>query len=168
MTFTIGASADFFERDRKESDDLDLDEDQFNPKFGVTWNPIPKTTLRAAAFRTLRRTLLASQTLEPTQVAGFNQFFDDGAGAETCRYGIAVDQKFSASLYGGVEFSKREIEVPFLSYPFPPASPSVQRANWEEQLVRSYLYWTPLSWLALSAEYQYEDLERDPVFVGPE
>jgi hypothetical protein len=101
-------------------------------------------------------------------VAGFNQFFDDGEGAESWRYGIAVDQKFSATLYGGVEFSKREIEVPFLFFPLPPASPSVQRADWEEQLVRAYLYWTPMSWLALSAEYQYEDLERDPVFVGPE
>jgi hypothetical protein len=37
----------------------------------------PGTTLRAAAFRVLKRTLITDQTLEPTQVAGFNQFFDD-------------------------------------------------------------------------------------------
>jgi outer membrane receptor protein involved in Fe transport len=168
VIFTIGASADFFERDRKESDDLDMDEDQFNPKFGITWNPIPTTTLRAAAFRNLRRPLLTKQTIEPTQVAGFNQFFDDGEGSDSWRYGIAIDQKFSASLYGGVEFSKREIDVPYQFYPLPPESPSVQETDWEEDLVRAYLYWTPRSWLALSAEYQYEDLDRDADFVGPE
>ncbi len=168
VTFTIGASADFFERDDKESDDLDMDENQFNPKFGITWNPIPATTLRAAVFRTLRRRILSDQTLEPTQVAGFNQFFDDGEGSDSWRYGVAVDQKFSASLYGGVEFSKREIEVPYDFYPFPPANPSVERTDWEEQLGRAYLYWTPMSWLTLSAEYQYENLERDPAFIGPE
>jgi tetratricopeptide (TPR) repeat protein len=168
VTLSIGASADFFERDQKESDNLDIDEDQFNPKFGITWNPIPATTLRAAVFRTLRRRILSDQTLEPTQIAGFNQFFDDGEASDSWRYGIAVDQKFSASLYGGVEFSKREIDVPYDFYPMTAESPSVQETDWEEELARAYLYWTPHRWLALSAEYQYEDLDREPEFVGPE
>lgn len=168
VTFTIGASADFFKKDKKESDDLDVDEDQFSPKFGVTWNPVPNTTLRGAAFRTLRRRILSDRTLEPTQVSGFNQFFDDAEGTDSWRYGIAVDQKFSKSLYGGVEISRRDLEVPYEFYPFPPAGPFIQRTDWEEQLGRAYLYWTPLSWLALSAEYQYEDLERGSDFVGPE
>ena len=168
VTLTVGASADFFEKDNIESDDVDMDENQFNPKFGITWNPVPATTLRAAVFRTLRRRILSDQTLEPTQVAGFNQFFDDGEGSDSWRYGVAVDQKFSASIFGGVEFSKREIEVPYDFYPSPFDPPSVQKTDWEEQLNRAYLYWTPTSWLALSAEYQYEDLERDPAFVGPE
>jgi hypothetical protein len=60
---------------------------QFNPKFGVTWNPLAATTVRAAIFRTLKRTLITDQTLEPTQVAGFNQFFDDINLTETWRYG---------------------------------------------------------------------------------
>jgi outer membrane receptor protein involved in Fe transport len=47
-------------------------------------------------------------------------------------------------------------------------SPSVQETDWEEELARAYLYWTPHRWLALSAEYQYEDLDREPEFVGPE
>jgi len=145
-----------------------MDEDQFSPKFGIAWNPIHSTTLRAVVFRTLRRRILSDQTLEPTQVAGFNQFFDDAEGADSWRYGIAAAQKFSVSFYGGVEFSKREIEVAYESMPPPPAGPAVQRTDWEEQLGRAYLYWTPLNWLALSAEYQYEDLERDPEFVGPE
>ena len=81
------------------------DQDQFNPKFGVTWNPFTDTTLRGAVFRALKRTLITNQTLEPTQVAGFNQFFDDPNVTESWRYGVAVDQKFSKSIYGGVEVS---------------------------------------------------------------
>jgi Tfp pilus assembly protein PilF len=65
LTLTLGASGDFF--DSKTEDEVDTD--QFNPKFGIIWNPLPNTTLRAAAFRTLKRTLITNQTIEPTQVA---------------------------------------------------------------------------------------------------
>ena len=96
-------------------DSLDVgDKDQFNPKFGITWNPFPATTVRAAVFRVLKRTLITDQTLEPTQVAGFNQFFDDVNGTEAWRYGGAIDQKFTKDIFGGVEFSKRDLKVPFL------------------------------------------------------
>jgi tetratricopeptide (TPR) repeat protein len=161
VTWTLGGSADFFEGGI-------VDSDQFNPKAGVTWTPFPATTLRAAVFRVLKRTLIANQTLEPTQVAGFNQFFDDGEGTESWRYGIAIDQTFSKAIYGGAEFSRRELDVPFTDIPPPPASPEVQNVDWEEKLVRAYLYWTPHLWLAASGEYHYEWLERDAAFVGPE
>jgi tetratricopeptide (TPR) repeat protein len=156
VTWTIGGSADFLEG-------AIVDRDQVNPKFGLTWKLLPTTTLRAAVFRVLTRTLISSQTIEPTQVAGFNQFFFDPEGTESWRYGIGIDQKFSVAVYGGVEFSKRELEVPFLSI-VPPAE--VRRYDWEEYLVRTYLYWTPLSWLAASGEYRYERLNRDE-FGGP-
>ena len=74
VTFTLGASGDFF--DTTSGSGLG-DRSQFNPKFGITWKSVPSTTVRAAVFRALKRTLITDQTLEPTQVAGFNQFFDD-------------------------------------------------------------------------------------------
>jgi len=159
VAWTLGGSADFFEGGL-----LDLDRDQVNPKFGLTWNLLPSTTLRAAVFRTLKRTLISSQTLEPTQVAGFNQFFDDPEGTKAWRYGIAIDQKFSPALYGGAEFSVRDLEVPFLEYP----SMKVQEADWEERLYRVYIYWAPHRWLAVSAEYQFECFERDRESPGVE
>jgi tetratricopeptide (TPR) repeat protein len=119
MTWTVGGSADFFHG----SDNVD--EDQFNPKLGLTWAPIPDTTLRAAVFRVLKRTLISNQTIEPTQVAGFNQFFDDAGGTDSWHYGAAIDQKFTNNLHGGVEFRMRELEVPFLESPqsSPPSGP---------------------------------------------
>src|SRR5207302_5060651 len=65
-TFTVAGSGDFFEAEDRTA----KDKDQFNPKFGITWNPFPDTTLRAAAFRSLKRTLVTNQTIEPTQIAG--------------------------------------------------------------------------------------------------
>jgi outer membrane receptor for ferrienterochelin and colicin len=36
--------------------------------------------------------------------------------------------------------------------------------DWDEQIFRAYLFWTPHKWLALNAEYIYEDLDRDKNF----
>ncbi|MBC2734522.1 MAG: TonB-dependent receptor [Desulfobacteraceae bacterium] len=167
LTLTLGASGDFFDRDEKDRNDRDIDEDQFNPKLGITWSPLEGTTLRGAVFRTFKRTLITDQTLEPTQVAGFNQFYDDINATKAWVYGVGVDQKFSRNVYAGAEFTYRDMEVPYYQdISVPPAAPSfvLREADWEEYLGRAYVYWTPHDWFALSAEYQYEKLERDRDF----
>jgi hypothetical protein len=157
VTWTIGASADFF-RDSREGA---RDSDQFNPKAGMTWTPLPATTIRAAAFRVLRRTLpFTSQTIEPTQVAGFNQFFDDAGGTESWRYGVAADQKITDNLFAGVEYSQRDLDVP-TAVTVPPAPTVFKRLDWKERLGRVYSYWAPHPWLALSADYLYERFDRE-------
>ncbi|NOR05083.1 MAG: tetratricopeptide repeat protein [Deltaproteobacteria bacterium] len=143
LTWTLGGSADFFKGAISNSD-------QFNPKAGLTWNIFPGTTLRAAGFRTLRRTLLSSQTIEPTHVAGFNQFFNDFEGTDAWRYGVGIDQRISAMVNAGSEVSRRDTEVPFVDYA---GGGRTKEVDWEEDLARIYLYWTPQRWLALSAEY---------------
>jgi tetratricopeptide (TPR) repeat protein len=158
VTFTIGGSGDFYRGEM-------VDENQFNPKFGVTWNPFSGTTLRAAVFRVFKRTLLTDQTIEPTQVAGFNQFFDDADGTKSWRYGAAIDRKFSKNIYGGVELSGRELDVPFLLVRGL-GPPETSEVDWKEQLGRAYLYWTPHPWFGLSAEYQYERFDREREFVA--
>jgi tetratricopeptide (TPR) repeat protein len=160
VTFTLGASGDFFKTDSAASESRD----QFNPKFGITWNALPDTTLRAAIFRGFKRTLLTNQTLEPTQVAGFNQFYDDSESTESWRYGIAVDQKLSRTLFGGAELSRRDLKVPVSVTNAFTGVTEVERTDWREDLARAYLFWTPHEWLALSAEYQYERVERVPDF----
>jgi len=156
VTLTVGTSADLFQGEIE-------DRNQVNPKFGVIWNLLQDTTLRAAAFRTLKRTLINDQTLEPTQVAGFNQFFDDSEATRAWRYGIAVDQKFTKGLYGGAEYSQRDYDEPSSVIPDPPAPPvpQVERVDFRERLGRVYLYWTPHKWWSFSIEYQYERLDRD-------
>jgi tetratricopeptide (TPR) repeat protein len=161
VIWTLGASADFL---RDSSDVADVqDRNQFNPKFGVTWTARPGTTVRGAVFRVLRRTLpFTSQTIEPTQVAGFNQFFDDPEGADVWTYGAAVDQKITDSLFGGLEYSYRDLDVSRVSAAEGPGLPP-RRAwyNWEEHLGRAYLNWAPDPRVALSAEYFYEHQDRE-------
>ncbi|MEC4685888.1 MAG: FecR domain-containing protein [Nitrospirota bacterium] len=162
LMWTVGGSADFFDNET-------IDKNQFNPKIGLTWTLPTNTTLRGAVFRTLKRQLISNQTIEPTQVAGFNQFFDDANGTDAWRYGIAIDQKFTQNLFSGAEFSRRKMDVPFkkLTILPPPSGPVTENkvTDWEEDLFRVYLYWSPLSWLALSEEYQYEKFDREDFFV---
>ncbi|MCP4625968.1 MAG: TonB-dependent receptor, partial [bacterium] len=159
LTLTVGASYDDFDQDEKNFGEEEIDESQFNPKLGFNWNPLPSTTIRGAVFRTLTRTLVTDQTLEPTQVAGFNQFFDDPEATDAWVYGVALDQKFSKDVYFGAQFSYRDLEVPFTDLDL-----KLKDADWEEYLGRAYLNWTPHEWLALKAEYLYEDFERDKKF----
>jgi tetratricopeptide (TPR) repeat protein len=161
LMFTVGGSGDFYNLNDKENDQLDLDRNKFNPKVGVTWYPFDGTTVRGAIFRTFKRTLITDQTLEPTQVAGFNQFFDDVNATQTWVYGIGVDQKFSQNIYGGVEFDYRNLSVPYLSTGNRMGTLTYKDITWDEYLGRAYLYWTPHDWLAFRVEYGYEKTKFD-------
>jgi tetratricopeptide (TPR) repeat protein len=152
LTLTLGASADSFSGESFERK-------QFNPKAGLTWSPTPSTTFRVASFRTLHRAVVSNQTIEPTQVAGFNQLFGDTEGSDAWRYGLAWDQKLSGPLSGGAEYSWRNLKVP-VQIGFPPQA-RIERTDREEQLGRSYVYWTPQDSLALSLEYVFEKFYRD-------
>jgi tetratricopeptide (TPR) repeat protein len=154
LTLTAGLGYDSY-------DDKRIDDDQVNPKFGLIWNPFNNTTLRLAAFRVLTKTLISDQTIEPTQVAGFNQFFYDVPGTDTWIYGGAIDQKFSNHLFGGAELYKRKMDVPYEIILVTENTTEFSEADWEEYIGRIYLYWTPHRWLATSVEYSYEDFDRD-------
>ncbi len=151
-TLTLGASGDLLDGLRKNTN-------QFNPKLGLSWSLTPSTTLRVAGSRVLKRDLVSNQTLEPTQVAGFQQFFDDPNGTDSRRYGAGLDQKLFADLFSGVEISKRDVEIPVLSA----LTGADTELDVEERLGRAYLFWTPHAWLAASAEYQLERLDSDDI-----
>jgi tetratricopeptide (TPR) repeat protein len=139
---------------------------QLNPKLGLIWNVTPATTVRAAAFRVLKRTLITNQTLEPTEVAGFNQFFDDANFTESRRHGVALDHKFSTTLYGGLEASKRATVVPWTCVNPVCGALGERKADWDERVVRGYAAWSPHPRWALRADYLFEQFTRDPSFTG--
>jgi hypothetical protein len=154
LTLTLGGSADSLEGGGMERDN-------FYPKFGVIWEPTAHTVIRAAAIKTLQRPLISRQniqpSLEPTQVAGFNQFFFGVVGEEVWRYGIGIDQEFSDTLYAGAEYSERDRDTPIL---FLRDTPEFEQLARDEYFGRAYVYSTPLPTLALGAEYQYEDIDN--------
>ena len=99
-------------------------------------------------------------------MAGFNQFFDEANQTEAWRYGGAIDQKLRKDLFGGMEFSKRDLKTPFLVVSEDPTNPVLRKADWDEYLSRAYLFWTPHPWLALRGEYLFERFKRDERFTA--
>ena len=161
IKFTAGVSGDFLHNPyRSETGGFKtrFDRNKVNPKLGIEWNVLPSTTIRAAWFKTLKRPFTSNQTVEPTNVAGFNQFYDDLTGSYIERYGAALDHRFNSSLFGGFEFSWRQIEYSSLRIDAPDPSRLLIGNKQFENSQRAYLYWTPLDTLALSAEYFRDDI----------
>ena len=150
-TMTLGASVDAFD------DGSERSTNQFNPKVGVTWNPVATTTVRAAVFRTLQRSLaLFAPTIEPTQVAGFNQFFYGLDGERAWRYGVAIDQRLPRNVFAGFEWSRRNLDVP-ATIP----GLGVVRNDWRDGLARAYVYAALHRSLAMTTEYLYQEITRE-------
>lgn len=150
---TIGLSGDFLDsptKDRKE----------FNPKLGMTWQPMTTTLVRAAAFKTVTRRFIHAQTIEPTLIAGFNQFFDDTEGAAYWTYGVGVDQQFSNDWYAGLEFFRRDIDVPWSDISLS-GEYVAKEDDWQEDTGSAYLYWVPANWAAFGLDYHYEQYSYD-------
>lgn len=154
LFLTLGASHDRFE-------ELPVERRETNPKVGLQWQGENGTTVRLAGFDTVKRSLPAGQTLEPTQVAGFNQVFDDINGTRARRFGAAVDQKWGERWLAGLEGSRRELDVPRIDT----ATLTAVDEPRDEWAHRAYLYWHH-DRIALSGEYFYDRFERGiPGFV---
>ncbi len=150
-TVSIGGSYDSFRNDQPAV----LEERQFNPKLGLVWSPLSTTTLRLVALRSLRRDVVSNQTIEPTQVAGFQQFFEDNGATDSRLYGIGLDQKIYSDLSGGVEFTRRDLQVPTFQQELDGTFTNIEQEGKIKQ-GRAYLYWTPATWAAASIEYFYD------------
>jgi len=129
-----------------------------SPKVGLLWTPTPATTVRAAYFKALKRRFFASQTIEPTQVAGFNQFYDDFDGTESERTGVGIDHLFAPTLFAGAEISTRNLTVPQAGEFF----------RWHERDARAYVYLALSKMVALTFGSSYERFERPETLPGIE
>jgi Flp pilus assembly protein TadD len=92
--------------------DLQFTDTKTSPKLGVSYYLRSHTTLRAAGYYRLSPFLGRLQTLEPTQVAGFNQFFEEAGGTWSKSYGGGVDQEFGSHLFGGLSYIRRHLDIP--------------------------------------------------------
>ncbi|MGB5467518.1 MAG: tetratricopeptide repeat protein, partial [Sedimenticolaceae bacterium] len=153
VKWTVGVSYDDYEEDI-------LDETVWGPKFGVQWSVTEDVLLRAAAFRTVKPLLINNRTLEPTQVAGFNQFYDDINGTKAWRYALGADWRIAQNLAAGVEVTHRDLDEPVFLMPFdgPPRTDFEDR---EEDFHRLYVYWTPSARWGVTGEIVYDRFKAD-------
>ena len=135
----------------------------FNPKFGILYQPFGGTTIRLAAFKSSKRPFLNQQTIEPTQVAGFNQFYDDFGLSSGWRYGAAINQKFTKTLFGGVEGSYRKVNIPF-SNALDVSDTQTDTNQWYQAI--GYMNYAPHPWVALRASYQYDQYSNSNPSLG--
>jgi tetratricopeptide (TPR) repeat protein len=154
VTATLGLSGDLLENQVK-------DREQLNPKLGLTWQPRESTLLRGAVFSTVQRRLVYAQTVEPTNISGFNQFFEDALSTKAWTYGLGIDQTFSPQWLGGVTYFRRDLNVPFTRILGPESPPVQSEDDWTEDIVTAYLYWAPVKWTTLGLEYFYEKFKHD-------
>jgi tetratricopeptide (TPR) repeat protein len=155
-TLTLGMAYDSFKEDP-------IDETNLDPKLGLQWNVTDDILLRAAAFSTVKRALVVQQTIEPTEVAGFNQFLDYFNGTQTDTYAIGIDTRITKDIYGGLEFLQRNINEKF------PVGDDVLNANEGEETANMYAYWALNDNWVLGAGYNYDHFERsdDVIIFGP-
>lgn len=170
LQLTLGGAFDQLHTVVNQTQTLNLSE--FEPKLGVSWDILAGTTLRAAWFKTLKRPLVgdlslrSGQTIEPTQIAGFNQLFDDFAGTKARRWGIAIDQRLrnpffaSDTLLLGAEWSQRQLSVPINVTDPSTGLPTIAEPGWKEQYGRAYVSWLPSERLAFNIAVDYEALYR--------
>ncbi len=174
LSVELGLAAEFVNIDYSFHN-LEIRRHRLSPKVGLIWSPLARTTVRVAAFSAVKRPFIGSQTIEPTQVAGFNQFFTgfdqfygDTDGTVSQRACVAIDQKFSSTTFAGTELTARRLRVPSVDTDF----------DWREKTARLYGYkvYGPMSdssilsgWqMATSLEYQFERIDRPQAFSGTE
>ena len=147
-----------------------------SPKVGIIWSPSQQTTLRLGALSSTKSRLVGNQTIEPTQIAGFNQFFTgfdefygDIDGTIASRYGVSLERRFSSATYVGGEITRRKLDV----YSFR----GDRHFDWRESTGKLWIYKisyphsdeSTAKWrLVSSIEYEYEKLERPKDYTGPE
>jgi hypothetical protein len=143
-----------------------------SPRFGLTWNATDDTLIRVADLTSVKRRLIANQTLEPTQIAGFNQYYDDFNGTIARRIGAGLDQKLLSHTYAGFEVSQRRLTVPL------EVIGGVQDYEWQERLAKAYVYTAfpakatrallPEWSFTAGLEFERESFARPEDLTGPE
>ncbi|WP_256250912.1 FecR domain-containing protein [Nitrosomonas sp. Nm51] len=152
LNVTLGVSYDTF-----TSTISGKSNDKINPKFGAQWNVTQNARLRFAWFEVTKSHLIAQQTLEPTQIAGFNQFFDDLNNTRSRRMGIGLDVHYQNKVFGGIEASKRRLHAPQRVGSISEVE-LIQRQN--EKNLRAYLYWLPHKHWTLRSEFNFDRFTR--------
>jgi Tfp pilus assembly protein PilF len=151
----LGASYDDFTSEVGKQDEV-------NPKLGLIWKAGEKVTLRAAGFRVLKRRINSDQGLEPTQLAGFNQFFDDRNGTVSEGGGLAADFTFTPTVLAGAQFTRRNLDAPqFLDG-------EVMFSSQTEKVASGYFYWVPSKRLSMSLEPSFQDFDGGNAFDSME
>ncbi|MEM7057046.1 MAG: TonB-dependent receptor [Pseudomonadota bacterium] len=153
VDLTLGLSVDHLRNEFRNNTSI-------NPKAGLVVRPIDEVVLRGAFAKTLKRPFILDQTIEPTTIAGFNQFFDDEDGAEALMYAAGFDLNPIDNLWVGGEFVYRDLATPLELF-----GPGLAFGEFggEERRYRGYANLALGDYVALSAGIQHIEAQSDVV-----
>lgn len=156
VTWTLGVS----QTNLTDFSNISFERSQYNPKLGFNWDITNSLSFRAAKFRTIKRRLLTDKSLEPTLIAGFNQFYDDINASNAKVETAAFDAKLTTKVFTGVEWLKRELDVPY----YRSSTKEILETEWNEHILKIYFYWVINSQWSSSIDYLYERFNRNEIF----
>lgn len=164
LNLTAGVAYDHY-YDNEQSRNVSVS--QFSPKFGLQWQINSAFTFRAAGFQSVKAPIVVSQVLQPMQIAGFNQFFDDPNGVRATQYGVGLDIKPSNTLFLGIEAYKRDLKENFYAPAFEALPASTSTAIVREELYRVYFNWMLHPNWALNSEARFENFHAQEPHPNP-
>ena len=136
--------------DGRLSDNPDMS--GLTPGVGLTWHGAGTgTTLRAALSRTIKVPYAGSQTIRPTQIAGFNQILDEYDGTRADQLNLAVEQKITSDVTVGSTATFR-----WLARELVQEDGGTELSDGRDNRVEAYAYWTLSERWALAFEPSYE------------
>jgi tetratricopeptide (TPR) repeat protein len=142
-----------------EFDDIFVTTDQTDRKFGLTWEAWENWTFRTAYIESLVSPSSMLQTIEPTQVAGFNQLSSFTPGSEVKKLGLGIDAKIGSSFTIRAELLRTDFRQP---------KPTISTAGENSLTYNSvnseyslaYLHWLATKRLGMYIAYQKEVIEQ--------
>jgi tetratricopeptide (TPR) repeat protein len=150
-----------------EREDEGLDDDTgmlgLTPGWGLIWRPVDAVRLRGAAGRNIKRPFVANQTIKPTQLAGFNELFDDLDATRSDWLGLAIDVRATESLRIGADVLLRRLSREVSD------GTRHQNETQTDDRALAYLYWTATDRISVSLELigEYFSAEkRDNPFIN--
>ncbi len=147
IKFDVGLSYDIYETTDQEINRL-------NPKIGAKIFFSDNTVLRLASLSALNKPIPGLQTLEPTQVSGFNQFYDDRNGTKIIQHGIGFEHNQDNKVIVGLESIYRDLESPLIS------GGSLLFDDLTELNHQLYLNWIINRTFSINASVFYEKFEN--------
>lgn len=158
VQLTIGGSYDNFR-------DVPTHVEGFHPKLGAQVQLSSAWTVRAAYFQVLKRQLAVDQTIEPTQVAGFMQLYDDPNGSESKSRAFAVDFAPAKTFRVSGELLRRDIDISGALFGTGLAAGSTE--TFREETAKLSFNWLATGSVSMLGGAEYDEFTWDPVTISP-
>ncbi|MEJ2622425.1 MAG: FecR domain-containing protein, partial [Candidatus Thiodiazotropha sp.] len=159
----------------------EVDNDEFNkayPKIGFQFNPTTGSELRLAAFRNRMSVISPSlyETLEPTQIIGFNQLYDDYNKTDYWAYAAEYKHQLSHNLHAGFSsvFRELETEIGLVDFSTLPPGNTSQLIEHEDLNTVFWLNWATSPFWSFGVEYSYnrsdlaKNIQSNSVVLAPD